>query len=90
MGEAHEESSSGKKRRRKAEVESTVVRAAPYDPVRQETTSHTAEGSPASTQQPPQGQPQLEAATNLHPQYHHSTPQSHSLGDNPQRMQTDQ
>jgi hypothetical protein len=80
MGEAHEESSSGKKRRRKAEIESAVVRATPYDPVRQETISHTAEGSPAAAQQPPQGQTQ----------HLHSTPQSHILGDNPQHMQTDQ
>ncbi len=100
MLEAEEENSSGKKRRRKAREDPTVQRAAPYDPVRQsplEPVSFIGE-VPPTPQQPREGQVQLGADSNLDPEHHHSTTESHVSGDksqhlrgdNSQHMQTEQ
>jgi hypothetical protein len=92
MVEAGEESSSGKKRRRKAPEDPTMVRATRYDPVRQqvsEPTTSTAAGSPAAVRQPPQGQTQHAGASSLNPESHHLTTKPHTFGNEPEHMQTE-
>lgn len=102
MVEAEEENSSGRKRRRKAREDATVVRPAPYDPVRQSPTRQSpsevvpsmSEGLPVSAQQPPQDRAQLAAGSNVHPEHlhHHQTPTtpSNTFGDNSQHLQAEQ
>lgn len=96
MVEAQEESSSGKKRRRTAREEPPVVRAAPYDPVRQspslpEPVSSIAEGPPTTVHPPAQSHFQLAAGPNPSLEPHHAPAQSHSFGgEASQHMQTEQ
>jgi hypothetical protein len=98
MTEAQDESSGGRKRRRKTKDNSTVVRSAPYDPIRQSplltdspgrvsgTGTHTGEG-PSGTM--PASQSQAAAGPNLNPEYHHLTTKSHMSSDTPHHMQTE-
>jgi hypothetical protein len=98
MAEAQDESSGGKKRRRKTKDESAVARPAPYDPIRPSplltdspgrvsgTGAHMGEG-PSSTV--PASQSHVAAGPNLNPEYHHSTTKSHMSSDTSQHMQTE-
>jgi hypothetical protein len=98
MTEAQDESSGGRKRRRKLKEEPTMIRPAPYDPIRQSplltdsparvsgTGTHVGEGPLEAM---PAGQPQVAAGPNLTPEYHHSTTKTHMASDTPHHMQTE-
>lgn len=93
MVEAQEESSSGKRRRRRALEGSPVLRAAPYDPVRQspsEIVSHTGDELPTMAQHPPPSQTQLPAESNLHPDYQRPTVDPLTVRDTSPELQAEE